>query len=255
MSMTWDNFTGQEPVKRELMNLVFHPHIHVLLKGNSGHGKTELAKMFAAYKGPWTYQSAEFVGVPNPEAVTHVVDEVHRIKHPSRMFAAMDKTGFVFCTTEAADIKETLVNRCVVLSLEQYSEVQLVKIVMAAVPQITNELLATLVTSRCRGVPRTVIQLANRLHINIGANVSLEQAEQYYNEIGVFEGGYTRDDARYIQYLQNTGRPTSVASIASGLGLSVKIVTDNIEPWLIFNGLVIRTSRGRVLSPANQGGV
>ena len=51
----WENYIGQTDLKRELQNLRHH-NVSILLRGNSGYGKTTLAELYASSRGKYDFQ-------------------------------------------------------------------------------------------------------------------------------------------------------------------------------------------------------
>lgn len=239
-------FIGQDTIIRELENFTKHPELHVLLRGASGCGKTHLAKWLAASRGDYTYSIAPNIPkVFNRKAITHIVDEVHELRHPEILFDPMERFGFIFATTDVADVKETLINRCVVFNLREYSEKDLAKICILEQPNIPADT-AALIASRCRGVPRIVKQLANRLVIS-NSNLSYKNAEKFFNSVGILRDGFTYLDMDYLGFLVQYGKPASIKTIADYIGVDASTVLNYIEPFLVKKGKIVRTSKGRQL--------
>lgn len=63
---------------------------------------------------------------------------------------------------------------------------------------------------------------------------------------GVDEQGLTTVDRSYLRYLADTEDAVGLSTLASVLGESVETITESIEPYLLRQGLVERTPRGRV---------
>jgi Holliday junction DNA helicase RuvB len=77
-------------------------------------------------------------------------------------------------------------------------------------------------------------------------STSLEQFKAAMELIGVDEDGMTKDDRRYIAYLKSKSKPVGLRTIASALGLAVETVENTIESWLLQQGMIEKTQKGRV---------
>jgi len=106
------------------------------------------------------------------------------------------------------------------------------------------------VASRVRGTPRIAIQVAQqvvawtRLH-GYQPQTAYEYG-QLVEQLGYYAGGYTEQDRAYIEFV-HTWAPVSLDTIAKGVNMPKEMIRDEIEPFLIRNGLLNITGRGREL--------
>jgi Holliday junction resolvasome RuvABC ATP-dependent DNA helicase subunit len=242
--MDFSDFIGQEAVKRELENSIGY-HVHILLRGNSGCGKTRLAEILADRIGPYDIQTVRSTSDLsfNPQAVTHILDEAHLIRQPELIFEEMTRSRFILCTTESGELAETLVNRCVVLTLQPYTLVELMQIGWQQ--YVYNPAVMALLASRSRETPRTMLQLCQRVQMSVPTPNYFE-VKAYLEEIGVYDEGYTSDDLRYLEVLADLGR-AGRDTLASALRLPVLTITREIEPFLLRRRRIQITSKGRSL--------
>ena len=65
------------------------------------------------------------------------------------------------------------------------------------------------------------------------------------------EEGLDRQDRRYLTTLIRVfgGGPAGVEAIAATMNIAGDTLTDEVEPYLLRRGFVIRTSRGRQTTP------
>jgi Holliday junction DNA helicase RuvB len=105
---------------------------------------------------------------------------------------------------------------------------------------------------RARGTPRIANRLLRRIRDyaqvarkdKVDEEISLEAMDL----IGVDEAGLDPLDRRYLQAVirQYNGGPVGVSAIAATLSEERDTLIDMVEPFLLAEGFLNRTSRGRV---------
>jgi holliday junction DNA helicase RuvB len=68
--------------------------------------------------------------------------------------------------------------------------------------------------------------------------------------LGIDTKGLDRNSRKYLEFLASRATPTGLDILASILAQSKDAIEDNIEPHLLRSGLIERTSKGRVATPA-----
>jgi Holliday junction DNA helicase RuvB len=72
--------------------------------------------------------------------------------------------------------------------------------------------------------------------------------EEVFSEQGIDDKGFDNYDRKYINVLKNSkGTALGVNSISAMTGIAVETIVNNIEPFMIRMGYVIRTSKGRII--------
>lgn len=110
------------------------------------------------------------------------------------------------------------------------------------------------IARRSRGTPRVAGRLMRRVRdfamVDGVAEVDAKTADAALQRLGVDENGLDAMDRRYLQYLaQNCGGgPAGVETLAAALGDQRDVLEDVIEPYLIQQGFLQRTQRGRMLT-------
>lgn len=242
----WENFIGQSNLKKELLNLKDHP-ISLLLRGNSGYGKTTLARLYADSRGLYDYQLGSTIDKMsefyyNITAVTHIVDEIHELKSPEILYPFMDSgMVFIFCTNESDNLKEPLRNRCVERFLKPYTNEEL-KSVIKLQNNFSDEILDILV-ERSRGIPRMAIQLGTLVKINCNTDNPSEVIDYLNNSVGM--DGFTEAEHRYLRFIKEA-RKASLNVIKSNINMPENQIRYEIEPYLIRKRLVTIGSGGRI---------
>jgi Holliday junction resolvasome RuvABC ATP-dependent DNA helicase subunit len=70
----WEEYFGQTQLKQELLNLKDYP-VSLLLRGNSGYGKTTLANLYASARGNYDYQLASDLVTCSLNSATNALRE------------------------------------------------------------------------------------------------------------------------------------------------------------------------------------
>ena len=111
------------------------------------------------------------------------------------------------------------------------------------------------IARRARGTPRIAGRLLRRVVdfalVEGGGHISRELADNALNRLGVDDLGLDGADRRYILLLAENygGGPVGVETIAAALSESRDAIEEVIEPYLLQQGLIQRTPRGRMLAP------
>lgn len=112
------------------------------------------------------------------------------------------------------------------------------------------------IASRSRGTPRIAGRLLRRVRdfaqISDKATVDIKMADEALNRLEVDKRGLDNMDRRYLDRIArfHKGGPVGVETLAAALSESRDTIEDVIEPYLIQEGLVVRTARGRMLGDA-----
>jgi len=111
------------------------------------------------------------------------------------------------------------------------------------------------IASRSRGTPRIANRLLRRVRdyaeVRAGGAVDLEVAQAGLALFGVDELGLDKVDRAILDALVvlHAGRPVGLSTLAISVGEQTETVEDVYEPFLIQQGLLQRTPRGRVATP------
>lgn len=110
------------------------------------------------------------------------------------------------------------------------------------------------VARRSRGTPRIANRLLRRVRdyaqVKGDGTVTAEIAHSALNMLAVDKRGLDNLDRRYLEMLEErfNGGPAGVESIAAALAEDRGTLEDVIEPYLIQQGFIVRTARGRMLT-------
>jgi holliday junction DNA helicase RuvB len=112
------------------------------------------------------------------------------------------------------------------------------------------------IASRSRGTPRIANRLLRRVRdfaqVRAGGVVTLEVAHRALDLYEVDQSGLDRLDRAVLDVLCRRfgGGPVGVSTLAVGVGEERETVEEVAEPFLVRSGLLARTPRGRVATPA-----
>ncbi|MGH7050167.1 MAG: Holliday junction branch migration DNA helicase RuvB [Acetobacteraceae bacterium] len=163
----------------------------------------------------------------------------------------------VGATTRAGLLASPLRERFgIPLRLSFYTPAELQEIVsrgarrlgLALTPEGASEL-----ASRSRGTPRIAGRLLRRVRdfaaVAGRSPVDRKIADAALNRLEVDRLGLDAMDRRYLARIaeHHSGGPVGVETLAAALAEARDTIEDVIEPYLIQEGLVLRTSRGRML--------
>jgi Holliday junction DNA helicase RuvB len=166
----------------------------------------------------------------------------------------------VAATTRSGLITRPLRERFgIPLRLVFYEPGELEAIIERGARVLTIDLLpdgAAEIARRARGTPRIAMRLLRRIRdfaaVERLASISAAAADAALLRLGVDERGLDTMDRRYLRCIGENyaGGPVGVETIAAALGEERDVIEEVIEPYLIQEGFVQRTPRGRMLTPA-----
>jgi Holliday junction DNA helicase RuvB len=245
----------------------------------------ELGVPIKQTSGPTFQNSAELLGVLSHVERNQVVfiDEIHRLPRvlEEHMYQAMDSLRcelivdkgpnarhftlnlqpftLIGATTRVGMITAPLRDRFgVVFRLDYYTPEDLKKIVVrsAGILDIAvSEAGATEIASRARGTPRIANRLLKRIRdfAQVEGKKSIERdtADYALKRLKVDTKGLDEMDRRILLTIVEKfgGGPVGVGSLAVAVSEEVETIEDVYEPYLIQQGFLQRTPRGRIATP------
>ncbi|HIQ28533.1 MAG TPA: Holliday junction branch migration DNA helicase RuvB [Sulfurovum sp.] len=138
--------------------------------------------------------------------------------------------------------------------MQFYSAEELSKIVMHAshkLGKITQMNASDEIARRSRGTPRIALRLLKRVRdfaeVLDETDISLERAKYALNQLGVNNLGFDEQDIRLLELLVSAkNKPMGLSTIGASLSEDEGTIEDVLEPYLIANGYIERTARGRI---------
>ncbi len=238
--------------------------------------------------GPVIERTADLMGIlANLESNTILfIDEIHRLpanveeilysamedmrldvlvgQGPAARTVKFDLPPFclIGATTRAGAISAPLRDRFGIQEhLDYYSSEALCKIILrsSSIMQVSiQENAAMLLAKRCRGTPRIANQLLRRvLDFALVAEkhiIDEEIIQIALKRLEIDTEGLTRMDREFLKIIEERydGGPVGLEAIAAALNEEKSTLEDVYEPYLVYKGFVLRTSRGRMISETGR---
>ena len=138
--------------------------------------------------------------------------------------------------------------------MQFYSPEELSRIVIQASQKLEKIALkdaATEVAKRSRGTPRIALRLLKRVRdfaeVEDEEQITLVRAKYALDELGVNDLGFDDQDIQLLELLVSAkNRPMGLSTIGAALSEDEGTIEDVLEPYLIANGYIERTARGRI---------
>src|SRR5210317_702065 len=166
----------------------------------------------------------------------------------------------VGATTRAGLLTSPLRDRFgIVQRLEFYSEAELANIVKRSAAILGVDMDAggaAEIARRSRGTPRIANRLLRRVRdyaqVKTNGHVDAEVADKALSMLNVDKHGFDQMDRRLIEAIVHKfdGGPVGLDSLAAAIGEERGTIEDVVEPYLIQQGFLMRTPRGRVATKA-----
>ena len=252
---------------------------HVLLYGPPGLGKTTLSQIIAnemgtnikVISGPSVERSGDLAAILSTlnEGDILFIDEIHRLPRyvEEVLYSAMEDYVLDIVVGKDNSTKSiridlppfTLVGATtrfgVVLRLEYYTVDELKSIIHRTSKVYNTEIEIDALdelASRSRGTPRIANRLFRRVRdfadVKNDGVITLEICNLALGKLGIDKCGLDYTDYRYLKAIINQfkGGPVGVESIAATISEEVTTIEDVYEPYLLQEGYIVRSSRGRV---------
>lgn len=177
---------------------------------------------------------------------------------PSARSIKLDLPPFtlVGATTRAGLLTSPLRDRFgITQRLEFYNTAELTQIVMRSAQilhLIINHEGAEEIARRSRGTPRIANRLLRRVRdyaeVKARGHISVDLARAALDMLQVDKLGFDAMDRKFLQTLIDKfqGGPVGIESLAAAIGEDRGTLEDVLEPYLIQEGFILRTPRGRI---------
>lgn len=246
----------------------------------------EMGTHLKVTSGPAIEKPGEMAAILNnlQEGDVLFVDEIHRLNRQVEevLYPAMEdyeidimigkgatarsirlelpKFTLVGATTRAGLLSAPLRDRFGVVShLEFYSVKELETIIIRSASVLNVDIDtkgAHELARRSRGTPRLANRLLKRVRdfaqVKYDGRITGEVADYALNLLDVDKDGLDRNDRLILQTIIGKfgGGPVGIETLAASIGEDSDTLEDVYEPYLIQNGFINRTPRGRVATPA-----
>ncbi len=254
---------------------------HVLIDGPPGLGKTTIAGAIANELGVDLYacNAANLRSVKSimpylmgitPRSVLFI-DEIHRLPKLVEEFLYPVMEDFILsitvenntenidlpqftlvgATTSGGSLSQPFYDRFTIKEhLNFYDENELANLARLNCEKMNiamNEDDLIEIARRSKGTPR-ILNARLKWYQNYILSVGQESIDAIFEAQGIDKYGMDVYDRLYMGVLEkNKANPLGLKSISSLTGIAIETIENSIEPYLIREGYVIRTQKGRVL--------
>ena len=158
-------------------------------------------------------------------------------------------------TTRAGMISAPLRDRFgMQFRLQFYTHAELARIVQIASVKLGKESATDAsaeIARRSRGTPRIALRLLRRIRdfaeVRDEGAISHDRAREGLEALGVDEQGFDEMDIKYLEILFDAKRRAlGLSTIAAALSEDEGTIEDVIEPYLLANGYIEKTAKGRI---------
>lgn len=171
----------------------------------------------------------------------------------------LPKFTLIGATTKAGALSGPLRDRFgIIHKLEFYTKEELSQVVSRTAKILEfdiDEQGAQIIASRSRGTPRIANRLVKRVAdyaiVKANGKITKEIAAEALNTLHIDEQGLDSTDRALMSLIieKYDGGPVGIETIAAALGEDAKTIEDVYEPYLLQEGFIQRTPRGRKISP------
>ena len=128
---------------------------------------------------------------------------------------------------------------------------EIVRLASIKLDKVTQKDAAFEIAKRSRGTPRLALRLLRRVRdfaeVANEEEITLQTTKFALDQLGVNDIGFDEEDIRLLELLISAkGRPMGLSTIAAALSEDEGTIEDVLEPYLLANGYIERTARGRI---------
>jgi Holliday junction DNA helicase RuvB len=206
------------------------------------------------------------------------IDEIHRLKAAIEevLYSAMEdfrldivigsgpaaqtikldvaKFTLIGATTRAGMLSNPLRDRFGMnFRLNFYNHEELSEIIRLASQKLNKEIenpASVEIAKRSRGTPRIALRLLKRVRdfaeIEDEKVITHKTTKYALDELGINEHGFDELDIKFLTLLADAKKPLGLSTIAAALSEDEGTIEDVIEPFLIANGFIEKTPKGRI---------
>jgi Holliday junction DNA helicase RuvB len=287
---SFSDIIGQEDVKQRLKISAFAHKAkkttmpHVLIDGPPGLGKTTIAGAIANELGA----DIDIINAANIRSVRNIlpylmklqsnsvlfVDEIHRlpkvveeflypVMEDFRMEITIDKNPesidlprftMVGATTSSGSLSQPFYDRFMIKEhLSFYKDEELADLAKKNISVNVSDSDLLEIAKRSKGTPRILNSRIDWYESYTTFYPEEKDVAKIFDIQGIDTNGFDKNDRKYIGVLNtNIGNPLGLKALSNMTGISMETIENNIEPYMIRQGYVIRTQKGRILGKIDR---
>ncbi len=165
----------------------------------------------------------------------------------------IEKFTLIGATTRAGMLSNPLRDRFgITFRLNFYTQEELSLIIKLASNKLNTKVekeASFEIAKRSRGTPRIALRLLKRVRDFAEVeetHISHNLAKYALDELGINEHGFDELDIRFLTLLADAKKPLGLSTIAAALSEDEDTIEEVIEPFLIANGYIEKTPKGRI---------
>jgi holliday junction DNA helicase RuvB len=249
------------------------PLPHILLYGPSGTGKSTIAKWIAEtcdtkyaifYASNLDDFMLKFIINDVPPNTVVIIDEIHALPkklmeilyQPMEEFILFDRNinpfTLVGATTELYKIPEPFFRRFIIpYRIPLYTSDEIYQFIKSYSKKEISDDICNKVAAMCKGnmgYARNYMEILFRIS---NGSITIDDIQELMEVKNIDEHGFDMEDWMYLSALSKY-EILGVQTISSLIGEGTQTIESKIEPYLLQSGLIIKTGKGRRLSPAGN---
>lgn len=171
---------------------------------------------------------------------------------------ALPKFTLIGATTKAGSLSKPLRDRFGILcAMEYYTEKEIASILYRSSRIMNlniNDESILFISKMCRATPRIANRLLRRIRdyaiVKSNGKIDIESAKKCIELLDINENGLDKADMQILTALKDSfkEKPVGLETLAHYIGEDSQTIEDMYEPYLLKQGYIARTPRGRVIT-------